>query len=593
MGKRTPRATGAPPGPPNSRSSPPVPTPVKSPSLSRIADSRYGLGAAAIVLMVLASYLPAIRGGFVWDDDVYLTANPLITAADGLFRIWFSLDSPSQYFPLVYSTFRLEHALWGMNPLGYHAVNVLLHALNALLVWGILRRLSVPGAWLAAGLFALHPVQVESVAWITELKNVLSVFFSLLAIRSWLAFLEPPGGRPWRHFGLALALFALALFSKTTACTLPAALLLIVWLKEGNLARRRLAAVAPFLILGLAMGLLAIWWERHHQGTVGREFAFPAAERLLIAGRALWFYLGKLAWPLDLSFSYPRWRVDPGNPLDWAWPVAALAAAFALWWQRERIGREAAAAALFFVATLAPLLGFIPLYTFRYTFVADHYQYLAAVGPLAVLAAAATRLCERRFPGKPAMALLSAPLLLLLGALTWRQAQAYENSLTLWTDTVAKSPDSWLAHNNRGKALGDRGRAAEAREEFQRSVALNPGNKDAHKNLALVFVSEGKLAEALASFREAVRIDPYYFDAYYGFGTTLGMKGMFAESVAYLNRAVTLNHGSAKAHNSLGVSLASSGRVAEAVGHFREALRFDPGNAQARANLEDALRGWN
>lgn len=559
----------------------------------RRAGAWPGLAAAAILAMLLVSYLPAIRGGYVWDDDVYLTANPLITASDGLSRIWFSLDSPSQYFPLVYTTFRLEHAVWGMNPLGYHLVNVLLHALNALLVWGILRRLCVPGAWLAAALFALHPVQVESVAWISELKNVLSVFFSLLATRFWLEFIDPRGGRPWRAYCLALAFFVPALLSKTTACTLPAALLMIAWLKEGRFERRRALEVAPFLSLGLAMGLLAIWWERNHQGAVGGEFAFPAAERVLIAGRALWFYLGKLAWPRDLAFSYPRWDLDPGNVLDWLWPAAALATALGLWWQRERVGRGVVAAAVFYVATLAPLLGFIPLYTFRYTFVADHYQYLAAVGPLAVFAAAAATYYKKLLPDKPLGAVLpAAALLLVLGVLTWRQGSAYENSLTLWTDTVAKNPASWMAHNNRGKALAEQGRTAEAMETFQRSLRLNPGNKDAHKNLALLLAGEGRMTEAFASYREAVRIDPGYFDAHYGFGTALGIKGMFAESITSLYRALAVRPDSAKTRNSLGVSLASLGRTAEAAGQFREALRLDPGNRQARANLEDALRGW-
>ena len=187
-----------------------------------------------LVLAITIAYRKAWHAGYIWDDDVYVTENKLLTAPDGLKRIWFSLDSPSQYFPLVYTTFRLEHALWGLNPAGYHWVNILLHVANALLVWRLLLILRVPGAWLAAAIFALHPVQVESVAWITERKNVLMGFFFLLALLSWVEFVEGQSRRMWKFYALALLLYALALFSKTTACTLPAALLLILWLKKSQ-----------------------------------------------------------------------------------------------------------------------------------------------------------------------------------------------------------------------------------------------------------------------------------------------------------------------------------------------------------------------
>ena len=266
-----------------------------------------------IVLLVFLAYLPALRGGFIWDDDAYVTNNPLLTAPDGLRRIWFTTDSPSQYFPLTYTVFRIEHSLWGFNPAGYHCVNILLHAINALLVWRLLKRLSVPGAWLAAALFALHPVQVESVAWITELKSILSLFFILLTLFCWVEFVGERSKRSW--YWLALVFYALALFSKTTACTLPAALLLILWLKAKPIGWRRLAQVVPFLAMGLGMGLLTVWWERFHQGTQGKLFSMGLLERLLVASHALWFYAGKLFWPVNLTFSYPRWAIEPADPL--------------------------------------------------------------------------------------------------------------------------------------------------------------------------------------------------------------------------------------------------------------------------------------
>src|SRR5438067_5547783 len=278
----------------------------------------YLILALLLVVTAILAYQPAWHGGFIWDDDAYITNNELLTAPDGLRRIWFSLDSPSQYFPLVYTMFRFEHSWWGLNPTGYHVVNILLHIANALLLWGLLARLRVPGAWVAGAIFALHPVQLESVAWITERKNVLMGFFFLLTILAWVEFLDEPTQHRCCLYVMALHLYALALFSKTTACTLPAALLLIFRLQGQRINQRRLLQLVPFVVLALGMGLLTVWWERYHQGTHGPMFAISPLERLLIASRAILFYLGKLFWPSNLTFIYPRWHIAPSILLNYA-----------------------------------------------------------------------------------------------------------------------------------------------------------------------------------------------------------------------------------------------------------------------------------
>jgi len=219
-------------------------------------------GGIIIVAAVVLAFMPVFSAGFIWDDDAYVTANPLLTDPDGLKRIWFSAHTQSQYFPLTFTTLRLEYALWGLHPLGYHAVNVLLHCANALLVWALLRRLALPGAWLAAAIFALHPVQVESVAWVTELKNLQSTFFYLLALLAWLRFASEKN-RAWRFYMLTLVLYMLALFSKTTACTLPAAMLLVLWLRHEPIGWPRLFQLIPFVVLGAALGAVSVWWEGH------------------------------------------------------------------------------------------------------------------------------------------------------------------------------------------------------------------------------------------------------------------------------------------------------------------------------------------
>src|SRR5437762_2478038 len=356
----------------------------------RIFSSRARAFIFAVVLaaVTIFAYRPAWHGGFLWDDDAYIINNELLTAPDGWQRIWFSLDSPSQYFPFTYSTFRIERALWGLNTTGYHWVNLLLHIGNALLVWAVLARLRVPGSWLAAAIFALHPVQVESVAWITERKNVLMGFFFLLTLLAWIVFIDERTKRPWPFYGLALVFYVLALSAKSTACTLPAALLLILWLQKRRINTRRLIQILPFVILGMGMGLLAVWWERYHQGTSRAVFAFlTPIERILIASRAVWFYLSKLIWPSNLTFIYPRWNISPQHLLDYTWLLAGIVLCAAIYFVRRYVGRSVEVAAAFFVATLSPVLGFIMLFTFRYTFVADHYQYLACIGPIALFSA--------------------------------------------------------------------------------------------------------------------------------------------------------------------------------------------------------------
>jgi len=471
-------------------------------------------GAALIVGLVLAAYAPARRGGFVWDDDAYLTNNPLITAADGLGRIWFSLDAPSQYFPLVYTMFRFEHGLWGMNPLGYHAVNILLHALVALLLWRLLAVLSLPGAWLAAALFAVHPVHVESVAWITERKNLLSTVFLLGSVLTWLRFVAAaPGARRLLWYGSSLGMCALALFSKTTTCTLPLVLLLLGWLKGERVSGRRLLHLAPFTVLAVVMGLVTIWWEQNHQGTSGAEFAFSWPERIIIAGRGFWFYLGKLAFPVNLSFMYPRWSLAAGSLPSYAWPAAAALTGGALWLARASVGRSTIAAGIFYVVSLGPILGFVSLYTFRYTFVADHYQYVASMAPIALVAG----VCSRTWLSSAALArqrwLVPAALLVLLGAMTWRQAGSYRDSETLWQQTLVRNPTSWLAWNNLAAIRVKQRDYPEAERLYRRALEINPRSAEVQYNLGLLAVDRRDLAESRQRYRALQQLDPEQADA--------------------------------------------------------------------------------
>lgn len=542
-----------------------------------------------LLAATILAYQRAWHAGFIWDDDVYVTANRLLTVPDGLRRIWFSLESPSQYFPLVYTAFRFEYALWGPNPAGYHWVNILLHATNGVLVWQLLRMLRVPGAWLAAALFALHPVQVESVAWITERKNVLMGFFFLLALLSWTRFLERPA--KWKWYGLALGCYALALFSKTTACTMPAALLLILWLKHESITWRRTGEITPFVAFGIGMGLVTIWWERYHQGTQGELFAIGLPERFLIASRAIWFYLGKLAWPAHLSFSYPHWTISATHPADYVWLIGTAALAAAIFMTRRYVGRGLEVAALFFVVTLSPVLGFVMLYTFNYSFVADHYQYLACIGPLAVVAAGMTKAfdflrSQQRFL-KP---ILCGLVLLLLGMRTWQQSGAYADIETLWRSTIAENPESWMAHNNLGIRLAQTGRLEEAFVHYHKALELDPTYAEAYYNLGNAFLRARRVEEAIEQYNKALELEPRISGAHANLADILLRRGQVAEAITHIEKALETNGTNAAYHKLLADALRRTGKVDEAVAHYNRALELDPAFAEAHDNLGKTLR---
>ena len=548
------------------------------------------LFALFLVVATLIAYGPALPAGFVWDDEVYITNDPLLIAPDGLRRIWFSLDSPSQYFPLTYTTFYVERGLWGLNPAGYHLVNILLHATNALLLWQLLTRLRVPGAWLAVGIFALHPVQVESVAWISERKNVLMGFFFLLTLWAWIKFIDAQCKRPWRFYVLALVFYACSLSAKTTACTLPAALLLILWLGKMPIRWRRLAQVAPFVAMGICAGLVTVWWERHHQGTESRPLVIGPVERVLIASRALWFYAGKLLWPANLTINYPRWTISASDPRAYGWILATAALGVAIWRVRRWTGRSVEVAAVFFAVTLSPLLGFIMLNTFQYSFVADHYQYLACIGPMALAAAGMKIGLGRTVTGKLFLQpVWCAALLFTLGILTWKQCGMYADTETLWQTTVRLNPNSCVAYNNLGSLFSQTGRMDQAITYYQNAVQINPEFAMAFNNLGLAFVQTGQVDEAIAQYQKALEIQPRYAEAHHNLGDVLLQKGRADEAIAHYRKALEIQPDYVVNHNGLGNALLQKGRVDEAITEYQQAAQFGPDDVIIHNNLGRAL----
>lgn len=542
---------------------------------SPASDLRKAVGGfCAIALLVLASYLPALRGGYVWDDDSYLTANPTLTQPGGLRRIWLEPRATPQYYPLVFTSFWVEHRLWQFHPAGYHGVNAALHSVNANLLWLLLSRVGFPLPWAAAAIFALHPLQVESVAWISERKNLLSGFFYLLSAVVYLPLLAAgapagPGVRlrgrsPLPAWLAAFSLFLLALLAKSVTATLPAALLLLAWWQRGRVTRRDVGLLAPFFAVGAASGLLTAWLERNHVGAGGPEWSFSFSERLVIAGKNFWFYLAKTFWPHPLSFTYPRWQPHGYPWWHLAAPGAAIALLLLLWRYRSRIGRGPLAAALYLSVTLAPALGFVDFYPMRYSFVADHFFYLALIGPvLCALGIAATgmRLLQTRgtapgrWPGSRAAAVALGGLLLLLAALTWQRSGVFRDEENLWRDTLAKNPAATSARVNLGVLLAKRGDYPEAFELFQRALAEEPESADILANLGNVLAGLGRPGDAESSYRAALRSDPGFVSAHLELGKLLAEEGFLPEAEAHLRRALELDPANAAAREHLGLVL--------------------------------------
>ena len=569
-----------------------VPSETASPRSSILA--RFGPG-ALVVCATVAAYLPALSGGFIWNDVDYVTA-PALRSLRGLARIWTEPGATQQYYPLLHSAFWVQHRLWGDHALGYHVATLLLHACSAVLFALVLRRLftdeaagpggpskgAFPGAgWLAALVFALHPVHVESVAWISEQKNTLSLALYLGAA---LAYLRFDAARSPGAYGAALALFVFSLLCKTVTATLPAALLVVFWWKRGRLGwRRDVVPLLPWIALGAATGLFSSWVERAYVGAQGEDFTVPAVERALVAGRALWFYAGSLAWPFGLNFIYPRWTVDAAAWSQWLFPVAAVGAAAALWAMRRR-SRGPLAAFLFFAGSLFPALGFVNLYGERYSWVWDHWQYLPDLGPIALGAAALAAGLRMAGPRLRWLGLsMAAALALALGALTWSHCAMFHDNETLYLATLARNPGSWMAHNNLGLAWSKvPGRLGDAAAQYEAALRLKPDIPETHTNLGLVWSQmPGRLGDAVAQYEEALRLKPDYSAAHFYLANALAQEGRVPEAIQHYEEALRIDPGMAEASNNLGMILCRTGRAREGMERIEAAIRMMPDFAQA------------
>ena len=585
--------------------------------------------ALALIALVLIAYSQVFRAGFIWDDESHLTRNPCVVGPRGLKEIWTSTQAV--YYPLVLTTYWVLHKVVGLSPLPYHLLNVLLHAVSAILLWRVLRRLKVRGAWLGAALWGLHPVMVQSVAWVTELKNTQSCLFYLLSILFFLKWDMAPRTRisrieeqrktfsndqghpccPW--FIFSLLFFIMATLSKPSVVMLPFVLALCVWWMRGKIRWRDALALTPFILISALASAWTIWEQKFHARAVGPDWAQTFPERLIIAGRAIWFYLGKLLWPDPLIFIYPRWNIDPSKLPAYLPLVAAIAGLVALWFVRAGWRRALFFAGAYYLISLFPVLGFFSVYFFRYSFVSDHFQYLASMGPLALagVAMAAVPWRLREGPGELASdtgtlqdlgndAALSRTkvvlnvslcglLIFLLACLTYRQTVEYGDLVALYTATLKKNPSCWMAHYNLGIVFNEAGETNQAMEQYRKAIELRPGYAEAHYNLGRLLVEQGRLNEAITHYERAVEINPADPEAQNNLGITLFGIGRVDDAIVHYQKALEVQSDYVEASCNLANALISKGDFDGAIARYSVCVAAIPDQAEAQYNLASAL----
>lgn len=550
-------------------------------------------GWLALIAACFVIYWPALHGTPLWDDDAHLT-RPELRDAFGLARIWFEIGATQQYYPLLHSAFWLQHKVWGDVTTGYHVINILLHASAAGLLALIMRRLQLRGAWLAAALFALHPVLVESVAWISELKNTLSTVFALLAMLAWLRFEdreETSGTKAWRAYTLAALAFLLAALTKTVTVTLPAAFLVIAWWRRGRLNwQRDVFPLVPWFIFAGIAAITTAAVEQDLIGAQGEAYALTLLERTQLAGRIVWFYFGKLLWPSDLMFIYPRWDA---TAIGWLPLLAAIGAIGALAWHARR-QRGPLTTALLYGGTLFPALGFINVYPFQYSYVADHFQYFASLAVFAALGHGLTLTADRFFRPRFAVLTSAAAMLLALATLSWRQAHDYRDSVTHYRAMLANNPACWMAAYNLGLEYANRGDYPTAIPLYLEALRLKPDYAEVHSNLGLALLNTGAPpAEARAEFETALRLKPSLWQTRANLANTLMGTGREAEALAHYWRAVIEQPSVAWLRLNLGYALQTNpAHRAAAVRQFHTALALQPDYWEAEYSIAALLLGW-
>lgn len=545
--------------------------------------------AAMLILLVFFAYSAAVNGPWIWDDSSWLTENPAVQHHD-LSWIWRGYRSASQYYPLTVSTYWFEYRLWGFWLPGYRIVNILLHATSAFLLWKLLTRLKIPGATLAAFIWAIHPIQVETVVWITERKNTLSGVFFFTALLTWMEVVNPQATRQrkkWMYLA-TICLYLAALLSKTSTFFLPVAMIGVAWIQTGKLQARHIARTVPFFVIGFLMGLFTMHSE--HLLSFGQDVTSAwnqtPAQRIILAGKCFWFYIWKLLWPAELAQIYPQWGLDPSNPIEYLWTAAALALFIILgiysWRRRDS---KCLIAIFIYLAGIFPVIGFMKYYTQIYTYVADHYNYLPGAALIACFAALLTcgwnRIAQKLAIKPMITAAAATALILVLCVRSLSQSMVYRDFITLWQDTLRINPRAWAAMANIAYYYDvNLNQPLEALPWYDKANAVSP-QSSTYFYLGNTYEKLGRIDDAVASYRKAIAIDPTYLIHYQALSRILIARNEHEDNLKLIRQAVDYNPEHIEFWLQIAVYKRLQNRLIEAAHHCHYILDLNPGYTPA------------
>jgi protein O-mannosyl-transferase len=547
--------------------------------------------AAIIIAAGLWIYSPAFHGDWIWDDAMYISQNPLLNDPARLWKAWFQPGSFIEYYPITETVQWVQWQLWGKDTFGYHLTNVCLHLLSAFLIWQLLGKFGLRLAWLGGLIFVIHPMMVESVAWISELKNTLSLPPFLLATCAYLDY-EERGRRA--DYLRALAFFLVAMFCKIGLAPFPMVILLYAWWKRGRIGWRDLLASAPFFVISVVLGLIT-WWSSiwYMQGQLKNPAVvdiggfFP---RLALAGQTLSFYFTKCFWPVGPLPIYPQWKIDPSLPVQFLPWIVLAGVVYGLWLRRQSWGRHVLLGLGFFILTMGPFLGFSSISYMSFTWVMDHFLYVPIIGIIGIVVAGIERVDAQLATSVHPFS--TGILTVIMGLLAFEShwyAAAFTGDETFWTYTIDRNPEAWLAHNDLGKILLQAGESEQARQHFETVIRLKPELGEPYSNLGVALVQLGRIPEAIEAFNQSLKRDPYSPETNNDLGIILAQTGHTDEALAHFQQALHKHPLYADAHNNMGNTLLLTGHTTEAIKQFRTVLEIDPSNISAHDNLGLAL----
>jgi Tfp pilus assembly protein PilF len=529
------------------------------------------MGGFVLALVLIAIYLPALHGEFLWDDELLILRNRLNLDPSGWWKIWFEPRYLIDYFPLSAEGEWIQWQFFHTNTFGYHLVNVVLQFVSALLVWKLFARLHLRLAWLGALLFAVHPVTVESVAWMAELKNTLSLPLFLAAMLAWIAW---DRDRRRIDYLRALVLFLAAMLAKPSAVMFPFVILLYAWWRHGRVRAGDLAAAAPFFLVSLVLGLITIRYMHPAYGLKTIELGGPL-DRLAIAGTTLAFYTGNILWPVGLLPVYPKWTIDP--PSAWLAWLALVTVLAVCWWGRKRWGRHALLGLGFFLLNLVPFLGFTPTAYMSFAWAMDHVLYLPMLG-LIGLATAGLGALLNRAPAAARTWMLAGVVAVLAALAVGSRAYAaiFQTQEALWTYTLRGNPGLAAGHNNLALYYFDHRRNDEAMAEYRAAIHVKPDFDEAYNGLGNTFFYAHDINDAMEAYRAAIRLKPDSAEAHNGLANALLAQGDLDGARAECERALAVDANYTDAHCNLGLIAARQGHFDAAISEFEQAHKINP-----------------